>query len=83
MEMQNPILFKFFIVPESESVNLAKEIQISITNPSEEGELLLKKYELCTDHLLERLKSELNYLDTKKQQQGKPQEPAKAKGRKM
>jgi hypothetical protein len=71
--MHNPTRYKLFIVPESKAVELAKEIQIIINNPYKEGGLLLKKYELQSEHLQKQLLSEQEKLQT----------PMKSSGRKI
>jgi hypothetical protein len=81
-KMENPTRYLFFIVPQSKAVELAEKIQKSVNNPSKEGGLLLKKYELQTEHLQESLKSEQKKSNSKKQQE-MPKAPAKSKGRKM
>lgn len=81
-QMENPTRYTFFIVPQSMAVELADKIQKSVNNPSNEGGLLLKKYELKTEYFQESLKSAQKNPDSKKQQET-PKVHAKSMRRKM
>ena len=77
--MQNPIQFRFFIVPQSQAVELSDKIQSGVNNSSKEDKSLVQKYELQIDHLSGRLKAGNENFDI----QRKPEQlktPAKSKG---
>ncbi|MCY1662602.1 hypothetical protein [Chryseobacterium sp. SL1] len=81
--VDNPSRYKFFLVPESAAVELAGRIQISVNDPSKEGELILNKYSYQTNHIQERIKSLEENIASQSQQQEKRETPAKSRGRKM
>ena len=76
--MQNPTQFRFFIVPQSQAVELSDKIQSGVNNSSKEDKSLVQKYELQIDHLSGRLKANENFDIQRKLEQLKT--PAKSKG---
>jgi hypothetical protein len=48
-QLKNPTNFSFFKVPEPLAINLAKEMQKQVDQPTSEGEKLMKQYEVKTE----------------------------------
>ncbi|GEM63898.1 hypothetical protein SF1_18800 [Sphingobacterium faecium NBRC 15299] len=57
-EIKNPTNFSFFKIPSPIAIDVAKELQKQVKNPTPEGEKLMQQYELKVDTPKEQVKTD-------------------------
>ncbi|MBL7869814.1 MAG: DUF3945 domain-containing protein [Flavobacterium lindanitolerans] len=63
-QLKNPTNFSFFKIPAPLTINLAKEMQKQIQNPTPEGEQLMKQHELKTEREENHKQENTNNMET-------------------